>query len=186
MSLDRSPSPRDRLEQWLATPVPPVLCTASAEGAPSARTVSLKELTSDGLLFTTALWTRKAAELQANPRAALLFHWPALGRQLHVAGRTRIAPRAVAERLFAERPRPHQLQTIVSRQGTEIESVEPLRERVAELERERTPLACPPEWGAIEVIPEAVEFWQESSDRLHDRLLWRYDGERWAETRLAP
>jgi pyridoxamine 5'-phosphate oxidase len=61
-----------------------------------------------------------------------------------------------------------------------------MRERLAELERERAPLACPPEWGAIEVIPEAIEFWQESSDRLHDRLLWRYDGERWSETRLAP
>ena len=186
MSLAASPSPRNGLEEWLADPVPVALCTASADGVPSARMVSLKELTSDGLLFTTALWTRKAADLEANPRAALLFHWPARGRQLHVAGRTRVAARSVAERLFSERPRAHQLQTIVSRQGAEIESVAPMRERVAELERERAPLACPREWGAIEVIPEAVEFWQESSDRLHDRLLWRYDGERWSEARLAP
>jgi pyridoxamine 5'-phosphate oxidase len=148
--------------------------------------VSLKELTSDGLLFTTALWTRKAADLTANPRAAMLFHWPERGRQLQVAGRARVAPRAVAERLFSQRPRAHQLQTVVSRQGTEVESLAPMREHLAELERERAPLACPPEWGAIEVIPEAVEFWQESSDRLHDRLLWLFDGERWRETRLAP
>jgi pyridoxamine 5'-phosphate oxidase len=186
MSLAAAPSPRDRLEEWLADPVPVALCTASADGVPSARMVSLKELTSDGLLFTTALWTRKAADLKANPRAALLFHWPERGRQLHVTGRTRVASRAVAERLFSERPRAHQLQAIVSRQGTEIESLEPLRERLAELEARDAAPACPPDWGAIEVIPEAVEFWQESSDRLHDRLLWRYNGERWTEARLAP
>jgi pyridoxamine 5'-phosphate oxidase len=194
MTLSATPSPRARLEQWLddahrsGAPAPQsvALCTASPEGVPSARTVSLKELTSDGLVFTTALWTRKAADLQANPRVAFLFHWPALGRQVHVAGTARVAGRDVAERLFAARPRAHQLQAVVSRQGTEIESLEPLRERLAELEARDTAPACPPDWGAVEVIPEAVEFWQESSDRLHDRLLWRYNGERWTETRLAP
>jgi pyridoxamine 5'-phosphate oxidase len=186
--------PRELLERWLEDarragtpdPVPVVLSTASAEAVPSARTVGLKAVTDRGLLFTTALWTRKAADISANPRASLLFHWPALGRQVHVAGLAQAATRAIAERLFSERPRAHQLQTIVSRQGTEIGDLEPLRRRLEALEREGVSAACPADWGAIEVIPEAIEFWQEAGDRLHDRRLWRREGGRWTETRLAP
>jgi len=149
--------------------------------------VSLKRLESDALVFTSALWTRKAREIAGNPCVALLFHWPTLGRQVHVAGDAVLAERALAERLFAERDPSHQLQTIVSRQGEPIDDLAPLRARYAHLRQAmEAPPACPPDWGAIRVSPRAVEFWSEADDRLHDRLLYERDGERWSLTRLSP
>jgi len=108
--------------------------TAGADGRPSARTVTLKRLEADALVFTTALWTRKAKEIEANPHVALLFHWPTFGRQVHVMGEAGLAERELAEELFAaERDLLHQLQTIVSRQGEPIGDLGPLRARLAHL-----------------------------------------------------
>ncbi len=95
--------------------------TVGEQGQPTARTVSLKRLEGDALVFTSALWTRKAREIERNPHVALLFHWATLGRQVHVAGHAALAERALAEELFAERDPSHQLQTIVSRQGEPID-----------------------------------------------------------------
>jgi len=161
--------------------------TVGEHERPTARTVSLKRLQDGALLFSSALWTRKARELAANPHVALLFHWPSLGRQVHVAGDAELAERALAEQLFAERAPAHQVQTLVSRQGEPIDDLAPLRARHAHLlEAMEAPPACPPDWGAIRVRPQAVEFWLEGDDRLHDRLLYQRDGERWSLTRLAP
>lgn len=99
------------------------LATVGANGRPSARILSLKRLEAGSLVFTTGLWTRKAEELGANPLAAAVFHWPALGRQARVEGRAEVAERELAEELFAARPRHHQLQTLASRQGAEIEDL---------------------------------------------------------------
>jgi pyridoxamine 5'-phosphate oxidase len=161
--------------------------TVGADARPTARTVSLKRLEATALVFTSALWTRKARELAHNPHVALLFHWPALGRQVHVAGDAALADRELAEQLFAERDPAHQLQTIVSRQGEPIDDLAPLRARHAHLlEAMEAPPACPPDWGAIRVSPQAIEFWSQADDRLHDRLLYERDGERWSLTRLSP
>jgi pyridoxamine 5'-phosphate oxidase len=105
--------------------------TVSAEGRPSARTVNLKRLERDALIFTSALWTRKAKEIETNPNVSLLFHWPALGRQAHITGEAAIAERALAEELFSQRDLLHQLQTVVSRQGEAIDALDPLRDRLA-------------------------------------------------------
>ena len=105
-------------------------------------------------LFTSALWTRKAREIEANPQVALLFHWPALGRQVHVTGEASSAERALAEELFAERDLVHQLQTVVSRQGEPIDDLDQLRDRLAHLaEVQETAPACPEDWGALRVRP---------------------------------
>lgn len=183
------------LERWLGDahdarvtdPQSVAFVTVGAGGRPTARTVSLKRLEPSALVFTSALWTRKAREIEANPHVALLFYWPALGRQVHVAGDATLAERALSEELFAERDPSHQLQTIVSRQGEPIEDLAPLRARHAQL-REAMEAApdCPPDWGAIRVSPHAVEFWSQAEDRLHDRLLYQRDGERWSLTRLSP
>jgi pyridoxamine 5'-phosphate oxidase len=165
-------------------PVPAVLCTVGLGGAPSSRTIGLKHVGDDSLVFTTATWTRKAREIAANPRVSLLMYWPELGRQVHVAGSAEFGPRELSERLFDERPLAHRLQTLVSRQGEPLESVEPLRERLATLDGEGA--ECPPDWSAVVVRPHAIEFWSEAPDRLHDRFLWRRDGDRWALTRLSP
>jgi pyridoxamine 5'-phosphate oxidase len=161
--------------------------TVGEGGRPTARTVSLKRLEGDALVFTSALWTRKAREIEQNPHVALLFHWPSLGRQVHVAGDAVLGERALAEQLFSERELSHQLQTLVSRQGEPIDDLAPLRARHAHLlDAMEAPPACPPDWGAIRVSPLAVEFWAQAPDRLHDRLLYERAGEGWTLTRLSP
>jgi pyridoxamine 5'-phosphate oxidase len=161
--------------------------TVGDGGRPSARTVTLKLLEDDALVFTSALWTRKAREIEANPHVALLFHWPSLGRQVHVVGEARLAERALAEELFDQRDLLHQLQTTVSRQGEPIDDLAPLRDRIAHLAAvQETATPCPSDWGALRVRPEAVELWSEAPDRIHERRLFERDGDGWALTLLSP
>jgi pyridoxamine 5'-phosphate oxidase len=188
--------PLEILGRWLeqaeeaGVPAPRAmtLATATADGRPSARLVSLKRLTDGALVFTTALWTRKARELCDNPRVAATFYWPALGRQARIEGRAEIAERALTEELFAGRPRSHQLQAHVSRQGEEIESLDQLRSRLDAMRVELgdDPVPCPDDWGAIRIVPDRIELWEESPDRLHDRLLFEADAGGWLSSRLAP
>lgn len=188
--------PLELLGRWLedagaaGVPAPRAmsLATATAEGRPSARLVTLKRLTNDALVFTTALWTRKVAELRDNPRVATTFYWPSLGRQVRVEGRAEIATRELAEELFAGRPRSHQLQAHVSRQGEEIESIEVLREQLAALDTELgdRPVPCPEDWGAVRILPEQIEFWEEATDRLHHRTLYEASASTWRRSLLAP
>jgi pyridoxamine 5'-phosphate oxidase len=171
----------------VAEPGSVAFVTVDGAGRPSARTVLLKRLEDDALVFTSALWTRKAREIEANPSVALLFYWPSVGRQVHIAGQAIVAERELAVELFAQRDRAHQVQTLVSRQGEPIEELEPLRARHAHLmDVMESPPECPPDWGAIRVVPEAVEFWRQSPDRMHDRLLYERAGDEWSTTRLAP
>jgi pyridoxamine 5'-phosphate oxidase len=180
---------RDAREAGVSEPESVAFVTVGADARPTARTVLLKRFEHDALLFTSALWTRKARELQENSHVALLFYWPALGRQVHVAARATLAERALAEALYDERPIEHRLQTLVSRQGEPIEDLQRLRERHAHLlAAMEAPPECPPDWGAIRVVPGAVEFWSQAEDRLHDRLLYERadDDRRWTLTRLSP
>jgi pyridoxamine 5'-phosphate oxidase len=183
------------LDRWLSEartagvrePSSVAFVTVGGDGRPSARTVSLKRIEDEALVFTSALWTRKARELEANPHVALLFHWPAIGRQVHIGGHAVLAERALAVELFSERDLANQVQTLVSRQGQPIEDIEPLRARHAHLmEVLEAPPECPPDWGAIRVLPAAVEFFSEAPDRIHDRLLYERSGERWRLSRLSP
>jgi len=187
--------PLQELHEWIEEaqreevphPASMAFVTVGADGRPSARTVTLKRIEDNALVFTTALWTRKAKEVEANPHVALLFHWPSLGRQAHVTGKASLAERALAEELFAERDLLHQLQTVVSRQGEPIEDIEPLRARLAHLaEVQETAPACPEDWGALRVRPNTVELWSEASDRLHERRLFRRDGDGWSVSLLSP
>ncbi len=187
--------PLQTLGRWLGeareaetpTPAAMTLATVGAGGMPSARVVSLKRLQAGALVFTTGLWTRKADELRLNPAVAAVFHWPTLGRQVRVEGRAEIAERELAEELFAARPRSHRLQALVSRQGEAIEDLAPLRERLDAWKSEPDrPIPCPAEWGAVRVVPAAIEFWSEGADRLHDRLSYAAVGDGWRCTRLAP
>jgi pyridoxamine 5'-phosphate oxidase len=187
--------PLHLLDRWLVDaaaagvgePGAVAFVTVGEDARPSARTVSLKRLENDALVFTSALWTRKAREIEANPQVALLFHWPTIGRQVHVTGIATVAERALAVELFAERELSHRVQTLVSRQGEPIDDVAPLRARHAHLMRAlEAPPECPPDWGAIRVVPDAVEFWLQSADRMHDRLLVVRSGTGWSTSRLSP
>ncbi len=182
------------LETWLADaeasgqslPWSVAFVTATADGVPSARTVTLKRVEDDALIFTSALWTRKAREIDANPRVALLFHWPALGRQVHISAVAEHADRALAHELFDERDLPNRWQALVSRQGEPIDDLERLRQdlstRTAGLEEPQ----CPTDWGALRLRPTAAEFWTESPDRLHERRMFVRQDDDWSETLLAP
>ena len=187
--------PLQLLDRWLEEaraeglrkPGSVAFVTVGEGGRPSARTVELKRLEDGALLFTSALWTRKAREIEHSRHVALLFHWPTLGRQVHVTGEAAVAERELAVELFSERELSHRVQTLVSRQGETIEDIEPLRARHAHLmDVLEAPPECPPDWGAIRVIPDAVEFFSEAPDRMHDRLLYERSGERWRRSRLSP
>lgn len=189
-------NPMQILEGWLdeaadaGDPAPTAMTLATVGDAdrPSARVVSLKRLEPEGLIFTTALWTRKAAELRANSRVALVFHWPAIGRQVRIEGRAEVGERELAEELFAERPRSHQLQALVSRQGETIDDLGSLRTRLDALKAETNAqsIPCPTDWGAVRVRHDVVEFWNEGQDRLHKRRLFERNGDSWAVTLLSP
>ena len=188
-------SPLPELERWIddargggeSQPASVAFATVGEDGRPSARTVTLKRIEDDALLFTTALWTRKAREAEANPHVALLFHWPALGRQVHVMGRAERTERALAEELFSERDLLHQLQTVVSRQGEPIEELDGLRDRLSHLAQvQETAPACPPDWGALRVRPESVELWSEAADRIHERRLFERRDDGWSVKLLSP
>lgn len=188
--------PLRELERWiadardagLAHPASTAFVTVGAGGAPSARTVSIKRIDDERIVLTSALWTRKAQELDANPQVALLLHWPSLGRQVHVSATVEHGSRELAEELFAERDPLHQWQAIVSRQGEEIDSLTPLRNRLSELTAAANgPPPCPPDWGALVLTPTAVELWTEASDRLHERRRFtRAADGTWDASLIAP
>jgi len=164
------------------------LATATPDGAPSVRMVLLKGADEDGFVFFTGYGSRKGGELDANPRAALLFHWAPLGRQVRVEGAVERVGADESDAYFATRPRGAQLAAAASRQGRVLANRAQLDEAVAELAREYEgrDVPRPEHWGGYRVLPEAYEFWQHRADRLHDRLRYSRDGDAWRLERLAP
>jgi pyridoxamine 5'-phosphate oxidase len=164
------------------------LATAAADGAPSVRMVLLKGADENGFVFFTGYESRKGGELEANPRAALLFHWAALGRQVRIEGPVERVGAEDSDAYFATRPRGAQLAAAASRQGRVLANRAQLDEAVSGLEREYAGREVPrPEhWGGYRLRPHTYEFWQHRDDRLHDRLRYTQDGESWRLDRLSP
>ncbi|MGZ4179880.1 MAG: pyridoxamine 5'-phosphate oxidase [Solirubrobacteraceae bacterium] len=165
------------------------LATASADGAPAVRMVLVKRYDEAGFVFFTNYESRKGAELQANPRAALLFHWDRLGRQVRIEGTVeRISPQESAE-YVRSRPRLSQLSALASPQSRPIPDRGWLEHRVTEIaaRHAEAELPLPEVWGGFRLAPETFEFWQHRDDRLHDRLRYRRREEGgWQLERLAP
>lgn len=165
------------------------LATADAHGAPSVRMVLIKRADGDGFVFFSNYESRKAGELAVNPRAALLFHWDLLGRQVRVEGPVERVAREESWAYVRTRPRGSQLSALASPQSRAISSRAELERRVADLASEHRDreLPMPEHWGGFRLTPRSLEFWQHREDRLHDRLLYtpRGDG-RWKLERLAP
>ena len=166
------------------------VATATPDGRPSARMVLVKRFDEDGLVFFTNYSSRKAGELEANPRAALLFHWPELGRQVRIEGQVERATRAETEDYAHSRPRQSQLSALASPQSQRVPSREWLEQRVEELSHQHIGSQALPvreDWGGYRVRPEAWEFWQHRPNRLHDRFRYEPDAEGgWKIERLAP
>ena len=193
-SLD--PDPIRQFRAWLAEAVAAgvrnadamVVATATDDARPSARFVLLKGVDARGFVFYTNIESRKADELATNPRAALVFYWEALGRQVRIEGSVRTVPQEEAARYFATRPRESQLGAWASPQSRVIPARETLETRLLALEElypgDEVPL--PTCWGGYCVSPDVVEFWEHRKSRLHDRIRFVRDGDAWRVERLAP
>jgi pyridoxamine 5'-phosphate oxidase len=165
------------------------LATATREGAPSARMVLMKGFDERGLAFFTNYGSRKAVELDANPRAALLFHWPELGRQVRIEGQVERVERSESVAYARSRSRASQLSALASPQSRPVPDRGWLERQVAELEREHADAELPvrEDWGGYRLAPRAWEFWQHRPNRLHDRFRFEPDAAGgWTIERLGP
>ncbi len=193
---DVDPDPLTQFRRWyedaeaagVRAPEAMTLATATSAGTPSVRMVLLKGADEDGFSFYTGYVSRKAAELESNPRAALLFYWDPLGRQVRIEGTVERVSAEESDAYFATRPRGAQLAASASRQSSVLPNREELDRRVAELDHERAAreVRRPEHWGGYRLMPDAYEFWQHREDRLHDRLRYRREGGGWTIDRLSP
>ncbi|MAR91316.1 MAG: pyridoxamine 5'-phosphate oxidase [Pseudomonadales bacterium] len=193
---DLHPDPIVQFEQWfqdareagILEPNAMSLATVDPTAQPTIRTVLLKYFDAEGFVFFTNYESRKAGNLETNPRAAALFPWIGLNRQVSVQGSVRRVSKAESLRYFSSRPRESQLGAWVSEQSKAISSRGLLEQKLAEIKRKfgagKIPL--PSFWGGYQIVPERIEFWQGRPHRLHDRFEYLRGESGWRITRLQP
>jgi pyridoxamine 5'-phosphate oxidase len=192
---DLDPDPLRQFAAWFAeaadavdAPEAVVLATATAAGAPSARMVLLKGFDQRGFVFYTNYFSRKGQEIAQNPRAAMLFHWTPLGRQVRIEGVVHRIDAAESDAYFRTRPPGSRLSAAASPQSRPVASRDVLEAAVAQL-ASRHPdgdVPRPDEWGGLRLVASRFEFWQHGDDRLHDRFRYRREGDIWTVDRLGP
>jgi pyridoxamine 5'-phosphate oxidase len=193
-----SHDPFAQFEQWMDEaltsqvhePTAMTVSTVGADGQPASRTVLLKGYSPAGFIFFTNYESKKAGDIEHEPRVALHLFWRELERQVEITGVAEKTSRGESEAYFATRPRASQIGAWASKQSSILASRSELEERVAKLEaeydgRERE-IPCPPNWGGYRVRPLSVEFWQGRRSRLHDRLRYQQNGGMWEIVRLSP
>jgi pyridoxamine 5'-phosphate oxidase len=179
----------DAREIGLRMPEAAALATATPDGVPSLRMVLVKGFDERGFVFFSNYTSAKGRELERNAHAALMFYWDQLGRQVRITGSVTRTSAAESDAYAHNRPRGSQLSALASPQSQTIESRDVLERRVAELSEQFGDGELPraEHWGGYRLAVESVEFWQQRSDRLHDRLRYRRGaGEDWVIERLAP
>ena len=194
--VDASTDPVQLFGRWFAAardegidlPEAVALATATPEGRPSVRMVLLKGFDPSGFTFFTNYESRKAGELDANPHAALCFHWKELDRQVRVTGSVTRVSTEESREYFDTRPVGSKIGAWASQQSRPLASREVLEARVVEsTERfEEASIPLPPFWGGYRLVPDRIEFWQGRQDRLHDRIAFDRDGDGWTAVRLYP
>ena len=176
-----------RREEWQELNAA-TLATASADGYVTARMILLKGIEEEGVLFFTNYDSLKGRQLAENPRAAVVIFWPHVERQVRIEGRVTPISREASQEYFHTRPRGSQIGAVVSAQSTVVADRGELEQRAEQLARELGdgPVPMPHNWGGYRIEPTLVEFWQGREDRLHDRICYRLDQQRWVRCRLAP
>ncbi len=193
---DLAPDPIVMFRRWLHDavvaglhePNAMVVSSVSAQGHPSSRLVLLKGSDERGLVFYTNYDSRKGTELSLNPNCALLFPWHDLQRQVRVEGKAERVSQEESEHYFATRPRASQLGAWASPQSRVVASRDELDRRYTAAEDRfyTFDVPLPENWGGFRVVPDTFEFWQGRRGRMHDRLVYRREGEGWSTVRLAP
>ncbi len=175
-------------ESGILLPESASLATANRDGVPSSRMVLLKSFAADGFVFFTNYQSRKAREMDENPKASLLLHWVVLHRQIRVEGSVERVSAEASAAYFRTRDRGSQIGAWVSRQSEELADRSVLKRREKEIEQrfEGQDVPLPPFWGGYRLVPECIEFWQGRLNRLHDRLLFTRVEAGWAAQRLYP
>lgn len=180
----------EALIQNMPDPNAMMLATAGKSGQPSIRTVLLRNYSEKGFVFFTNYNSQKGREIEENPKAAVLFFWPKLMRQLKVEGILEKISPAESEEYFKTRPVGNQIAAWVSQQSSVIESKSALEESFKKIEQKYNGQEIPyPEfWGGYCLKPHAFEFWQGQANRLHDRIQYKLDSDagEWKIKRLAP
>jgi pyridoxamine 5'-phosphate oxidase len=190
-------NPLAQLELWLEEAINSkvnevnamVLCTTKSNGAPSARVVLLKGLTSEGLVFFTNYQSNKGKQIQINAQVAAVFFWPELQRQVRVEGTAEKIPDSESDAYFKSRPIESQIGALASPQSAKIGSRQELETRFEQLKQKflEEPILRPQHWGGYIIKPNLFEFWQGRPNRLHDRILFENIGNnQYTISRLAP
>lgn len=185
------------MDQWFAQAVASAqvgeanamqLATVDGAGRPGVRTVLAKSIDQRGVAFYTNLRSAKGAALAAHPYAEAVFAWLPLERQIRLRGPVQPVEGAEALEYWRSRPRGSQLGAWASPQSAPVVDREELEAAYADYQTrfEGIEVPLPPHWGGLRIVPDAVEFWQGRPDRLHDRLLFVREGDRWTTRRLAP
>jgi pyridoxamine 5'-phosphate oxidase len=180
---------RDAAQAGLREPGAVAVATSTLDGIPSARMVLLKRYDERGFVFYTNYQSRKGLELEANPRAARLFYWDPLGRQVRIEGQAERTSADDSAAYTRSRPRGSQLSALASPQSQVIGSRSELEQRVADLAQlyADAEIPVPDGWGGFRLSPNRFEFWQHREDRLHDRLVYTLgDDVPWRLQRLGP
>jgi len=194
--IDMDPDPIAQFDRWfreatdsgIYLPDAMTLATVDEEGAPNARMVVLRGVDQRGFVFYTSYLSPKGRELDREPRAALVFHWNELERQVRIRGRVDRVSRAQSVDYFAKRPRASQISSAISPQSEVIRGRDVLEARVADLRRRLgdSHVPAPEHWGGFRLAPVEIEFWQGRESRLHDRFRYSQGRDGWRIERLAP
>lgn len=179
----------EALKQQINDPTAMSLSTVSADGQPHSRIVLLKESSEKGFVFYSHYDSHKGQQISANPKAALLFFWPELDRQIRIEGKLEKVSREHSERYFQSRPRESQIAAASSHQSQSVPGRKTLEQNytITESEFEHLDIACPEQWGGYRLVPTAFEFWQGRPNRLHDRFTYDLQtNQHWQIDRLSP